>query len=237
MRNKITFLILILVASLPALAESRPDFKITAEPTKNLLEESEKLKLEAEPSVQAEGESSRLQYGIFAGVIQAQDLSHISSSRFQDYGAVRTAPLLALQTFHFPFSSKTGRWGWGGGISYSYFEQRENIPYTSLHLLPVELSLLYRFQKADNQKITAFILGGLGSMIYFQRGSDQYSTSGARLIGSATAGLSFNLNQIFGWRTRVQNEFVAEYKMLSPVSSQGGSWKAEALQIGSSFSL
>jgi hypothetical protein len=250
MRSKRIFLALAAVAGLnnatraddsALLASSkvrpRHEFEIKTEPAKNLLNESQALVLTAEESVQTEDENSTMRFGFLAGGIQTNSFGVSSQGRPTHYPAAQAAPFITAAASAAPVSGKFGRLGGLFSVGYGYLEQHERAPATAIHLIPIEAALLFRGEWKDAQKVIPYVAFGADDLVYVQRGLEQYNTSGSVWAASLTAGMAFNLNQIFGWRSRVRNEFQAQYRSILPVNNSDSGWKMDAIQIGTSFSL
>jgi len=218
-------------------AQPRREFNVQGTPEKDLIHESQTLKLTDEQSIQTDGHASSLKFGFMAGAVQTNAFSVTSQGHQTDYQAMPASPFLTALVSATPGATRIGKWGGMASISYGYLEQHDQVPATSLHIVPLELALLYRGEWKEGQKLIPYAAIGADDLIYFQRGLEQYNTSDQVLATSWTAGLSFNLNQIFGWRSRVLNEAQIQYRSILPANNSDSGWKMDIVQIGSSFSL
>jgi len=230
------FLIALLVASM-AHAQSRTEFKdVSKGKQMDLLQEGNTLRLPQENSIQAPVQTSRNFTTLLFGGVQPSSLSASSNGHTMNYNFDHYLPLATFQFNHFIWQS-FGKWGWSGSIGYSY-SQYQDTATTALHLVPINLSAVYRMDLKDTQKIIPYLMAGPSLWTYFQRGPDAYNTSQSTVLGAGTAGVAFNLNRFHLLNSENgDTELTLQYQRAIGPSGGAMDFNGNTIQIGGSISL
>lgn len=230
----------IFLFSIQVLASSEVEIKkfdipITA--PANLMQEST-LKLDTELTIQEIAPRSDLTFGILGGTMRPQRVSIESHGRTVNYDFNKrdALPFLAAQFTYLPLMQKWGKLGITGSLGYTYGEYYQNTV-TSLHVLPIELSAIYRMDLKYSQVVVPFISYGRQSIAFFQRGIDQYNTSENFDAWVGTAGLAFNLSRLKIFNSRNEMEIIFQYKRSYATATAKVDINSQTYQVGGAFSL
>ena len=173
MKNNLLMLGFILL-SVAAQADKGTNFKVEKEAPTNLIDESNRLKLEEETTVQRQATKGEIDSVVCVGVIQPTSLIVNTQGRIINHSFDQALPMASAQFSGFP-NRKTSKWGWLLSIGYSYSETPDSpmVPATALHLIPIKAGAVYRFQNKDTQKFVPFLSAGPNFVSYIQRGSSE----------------------------------------------------------------
>jgi len=236
MRINFFLFVALLMTATAANAEPRTQFKALSKGKQmDLLQEGNTLSLNQEASVQEYNPPSKMFATILAGGIQPTALSVTSSGHTMNYNFDHLLPVATFQFNHYIWE-KYGKWGWGASLGYSY-SQYQDTATTALHIIPIDLSLAYRMELKDSQKVIPYLMAGPSVWTFFQRGPDAYNTSQSALFGEATAGVAFNLNRLHILTSRNDTEIVLQYQRTIGPSGGSMDFNGDSIQIGGTIAL
>jgi hypothetical protein len=232
----LTTLFILSLATMAMATPARENFTIPTAPPTDLVNETNTLKLDKEKAVQEANPPSRFFVSFLGGVTAATNLNATSYGHTVNYSFGQELPLANIQFTHYVFE-KYGKWGWAASLGYSYSTYDKNAAPTALHIIPVNASLIYRGEFSQKQKFMPYLMAGPSEWIYFQRGLDEYNTSQAFLIGTATAGVAVNLNRL-GWlRSRTDTEILFQYQRNISSNDPDANINGNTFEVGASIAL
>jgi len=239
-KSAFTFvLITTALCSLAAKADDIMNIKFTAPvgPPEDIIQESSTLKLQQEQTIQHVNPPAHVFISVFAGMSQPSNNATISTQGHDTaYNFSNVLPLITAQVNDYILESKLGRWGWAASVGYSY-SQYDGVQKTALHLLPLEAMAVYRAEFNSAQKFVPYAMAGPTLMNYFQRGTDQYNTSGSNVLATASLGVALNLNRCGLVNSRNDAEVTLQYQRNINVSSQAQDWSGNVLELGGTIAL
>ncbi len=212
----------------PSITSTKPS------PVPNLIDESSRLKVLQEETVQQEISRARLKYGLGYGVMSAKKLDILANERQVRYNDV-SRPGIAGNIGYFPLPFH-GYFGLIGNIGYNYGEN-SGLVKTSLHWLAADLSLAYRYEASARALFKPFISVGAGYNILIQRGPSYYNTSEARANGIAGVGVNLNLNRTFSFQSPLMWELSAQYRKVIDSEDRGLNFDGEQYALGLELAL
>jgi hypothetical protein len=210
-------------------------YSVAAEKTKfdinqgikiDLAKDSSTLRLNQEEAVQKEVNNSPFTFMVLAGTIKLEDTSMVGRLNSVNYQFKNPYPYLSAQFQYLPWNI-LGHTGFAAGLGYSYSEHKTEVSTTALHLIPIQLELVKRFDLTSSQSFIPFFALGYEGLSYFQRGTESYNNSKINYHNSIKAGLAINLNRLHWVQSRNDAEIIFQYQKSS----------SETLQVGGSLSL
>jgi hypothetical protein len=213
-----------------------PTFNIPLGKKTDLIYETKSLKLQKEDTVQKTNPQSNFFLGMLGGTVQPSLLSVESYGHVMNYEFAKPLPVITAQVSHYPFTWH-GRWGWSASASYAYGEYDTGSVKTSLHMMPAQVNAAYRAEYKSTQKLIPYLMVGPTVWNYFQRGTDEFNTSGTVFSGGATAGLSLNLNRL-GWVSgRNDTEVLLQYQRQFTNKGTVADLSGNTFEIGGTLAL
>ncbi len=203
-------------------------------PNLNLIDESVRLKVLQEESVQKDIPSARRTYTLGFSDTSAKKLEVISNGRTVNYDDVRR-PGVSGGIGYFPLRYR-GYFGVLGNVTYSYGE-RSGLVKTSLHWITGDIALAYRYEESTSAWIKPFIALGAGYNVLVQRGPSYYNTSEARGVGTGTLGANFNLNRTLNFNSPLTWELTARVRKVIDNADSSLDFNGEHYALGLELAL
>ena len=239
MNTKLLFVSLCMVlmgAVASAASPEREKFVVPQGDPADLLKETNSLKLEKESTIQQVNPPSKSFITVLGGVTAGTNLNVSSYGHIVNYNFSQQLPLATFEYTHY-FFEKGGKWGVNASAGYSYSAYYNTSTPTALHVVPLEAAVVYRGEWSSTQKVMPYLMAGPGSWIYFQRGLDEYNTSQAITMATATAGLAVNLNRL-GWlNSRNDTEIIFQFQRNFSSNDPDNNINGNTIQIGGSLAL
>lgn len=225
----------LILNSAGALASPRPKISTgKTSPIPNLIDESARLKVLQEETVQKAVSRARMKYGIGYTVMSAKKLELIANERLVRYNDV-SRPGLNANIGYFPLNYR-GYWGLVGQVSYNYGEN-SGLVKTALHWMSADISLMYRYEESERALFKPFFALGGGYNVLIQRGPSYYNTSEARGVGVVGLGVNLNLNRTFAFRAPLMWELTAQYRKIIDSEDRNLNFNGEQYALGLELAL
>lgn len=214
-----------------AFAASKPASSAT---NLNLIDESNRLQVLKEETVQQEIATARRTYGIGYSDISAKKILVLANDRIMSYDDVRR-PGIAGRLGYFPLAYH-GFLGLVGNVNYNYGEKTAQVK-TALHWFVADLSLAYRYEYSSNAYLKPSLAVGAGYNVLVQRGPSYYNTSEARDVTIATLGLNLNLNRALGIASPLLWELSGQYRRVFDSADNNYNFNGEHFALGLELAL
>ncbi len=205
--------------------------------TPNLIEESSRISIMSEDSVQNEQDSSRRIYGFTFNTVSTQRISLFANGRLTEYINTQNRSALGAQLGVLPIKFY-GYMGLLGTLQYANLAQESSQSRTVLHWTSADLALAYRYEMSARSWIKPIVTLGGGSQIFMQKGelSDD-NTSEARGYGTYGLGAAFNVNRLFKSKSILQMELIAHYKRIVSPTNERYDLNGQTLSAGLGIAL
>lgn len=215
-------------------ADPRPRISTGKTSVPNLIDESSRLKVLQEETVQKDVARARLKYGLGLTVMSAKKLELVANERVVRYNDV-SRPGLAGNFGYFPIRYH-GYIGLIGQVGYNYGEN-SGLVKTALHWFSADISVAYRHEPSEKALLKPFVALGGGYNALIQRGPSYYNTSEARGVGVASLGVNLNLNRAFAFHAPLLWEVTAQYRKVIDSEDRNLNFNGEQYALGLELAL
>lgn len=184
---------------------------LIAAPSLNLIDESSRLQVLQEETIQKEVFTSRRTYSFGYANMAAKKMDVVVDDRVVRYDEL-SRPAVTGGISYYPVQFY-GLFGITGNVTYSYGEKKGFVK-TALHWAEADIALAYRYERTTTQWIKPFVTLGAGYNVLVQRGASYFNTSEARGVGIGTLGVNLNLNRTFAFNSPLMWELTARYRRI-----------------------